>query len=132
MILLMFFLSHFALYVIIYLPRTFLSNDRLAEQQRNISMKRTVEEVIKILEDHKSELQERYNVKEIGIVGFYIRHEQRETSDIDILVDFNDTPTLIKFINLENYLFDLLDVKVDLVMKRTENINFNDFFAMMI
>ena len=81
-------------------------------------MKRTVEEVIKILEDHKSELQERYNVKEIGIFGSYIRHEQREASDIDILVDFNDTPTLIKFINLENYLSDLLDVKVDLVMKR--------------
>jgi hypothetical protein len=76
------------------------------------------EEIRKTLASHKSELQKRYKVKEIGIFGSYVKNEQKKTSDIDILVEFKETPTLIKFINLENYLSDLLGIKVDLVMKR--------------
>jgi len=34
------------------------------------------------------------------------------------LLNLKKTPTLIKFVNLENYLSDLLEVKVDLVMKK--------------
>jgi len=33
------------------------------------------------------------------------------------LVAFSETPSLLKFIALENYLSDLLGVKVDLVMQ---------------
>ena len=79
---------------------------------------KTIEEIRRILSSHKSELHKRYKIKEIGIFGSYIKNEQRKTSDIDILVEFGETPTLIKFVNLENYLSDLLKVKVDLVMKR--------------
>lgn len=79
---------------------------------------RTVEEITKILKSHKPELQKRYKVREMGIFGSYIKNKQKQTSDIDILVDFEETPTLIKFINFENYLSDLLGIKVDLVMKK--------------
>jgi predicted nucleotidyltransferase len=34
-----------------------------------------------------------------------------------MLVTFSETPSLLKFIALENYLSDLLGVKVDLVMQ---------------
>jgi predicted nucleotidyltransferase len=37
--------------------------------------------------------------------------------DVDILVDFDNTPTLFGFVRLENELSRLLGVKVDLVMK---------------
>ena len=37
-------------------------------------------------------------------------------SDLDLLVRFHRTPGLIRFIELENYLSDLLGVRVDLVM----------------
>ncbi len=78
---------------------------------------RTLEEVKQWLILHKSVLQERYKVRELGIFGSYIRKEQTESSDIDVLVEFSETPSLLKFINLENYLGDNLGVKVDLVHK---------------
>jgi uncharacterized protein len=62
-------------------------------------------------------LSERYKVQELGLFGSYIRQEQSEDSDLDILVTFSETPSLLKFIELENYLSDVLGVKVDLVMK---------------
>ncbi len=64
-------------------------------------------------------LRSKYGVKEIGIFGSYVRGEQENRSDIDILVSFEETARidLIKFVELENYLSELLGVKVDLVMK---------------
>jgi predicted nucleotidyltransferase len=77
------------------------------------------ERIMKTLAAHKEELQQRYKIKEIGIFGSYVRGEQKGTSDVDILVEFEEGASLglLKFINLENYLSELLGVKVDLVMK---------------
>ena len=49
--------------------------------------------------------------------GSYVRAEQRNDSDLDVLVTFRDAPSLLTFIELENYLSDTLGIKVDLVMK---------------
>lgn len=74
-------------------------------------------EVQQWLVQHKSLLQEQFQVSELGIFGSYVRAEQTETSDVDILVEFSVTPSLLRFIHLENYLSDRLGVKVDLVHK---------------
>jgi len=66
---------------------------------------------------YKPILAEQYGVKEIGIFGSYVRGEQLPKSDVDILVDFTRSLSLLEFIHLENELSDLLGVKVDLVMK---------------
>ncbi len=76
------------------------------------------EDIVGVLKEHKEELVEKYRVKEIGIFGSYVRGEQKAGSDVDILVEFYEVPSLLRFINLENYLSDLLGMKVDLVMKR--------------
>ena len=78
---------------------------------------KTLEEIKQWLVEHKPLLQEDYKVRELGIFGSYIRQEQTETSDIDLLVEFSEIPSLLKFVNLENYLSDNLGVKVDLVHK---------------
>ena len=65
----------------------------------------------------KEELEKRYGVSKIGIFGSYLRGEEKEDSDLDILVEFKKTPTLFEFIRLENFLSEILQVKVDLVMK---------------
>ncbi|MBW2248725.1 MAG: nucleotidyltransferase family protein [Deltaproteobacteria bacterium] len=62
-------------------------------------------------------LSEQYQVKSLGMFGSYVRHEQSTSSDLDLLVAFNEMPGLLKFIELENYLTDLLGIKVDLVMQ---------------
>ena len=75
-------------------------------------------QIMKILQKYKNVLNKRYHAKEIGIFGSYIKDEQnKKRSDLDILVEFDDGITLIKFIEMENYLTDLLGIKVDLVMK---------------
>ncbi len=73
-----------------------------------------LEEIQKILARHKKELYEKYKIKEIGVFGSFVRGEE---SDIDILVEFEEVPGLIKFIEIEEYLSKLLGRKVDLVRK---------------
>ncbi len=77
----------------------------------------TIEKLKAVLASHKPELQKKYNVREIAIFGSYVRNEQHKKSDIDVLVTFTETIDLFQFVELENYLSDLLGVKVDLVMK---------------
>lgn len=66
---------------------------------------------------NKEELGKKFKVKEIGIFGSYVRQEQNKKSDVDVLVTFYETIDLFTFVELENYLSDILGVKVDLVMK---------------
>jgi hypothetical protein len=78
----------------------------------------TFKSIKKTLKDHKVILKKKYKVKEIGIFGSYVRGEQKKRkSDLDILVEFDDGIGLFRFIEMENYLTDLLGIKVDLVMK---------------
>lgn len=81
-------------------------------------MMKKLEELRKILQNHKDKLKDEYAVNEIGIFGSYIKEEQIETSDIDILVDFQKAIDLLTFVHLKNHLSKLLNVNVDLVMKR--------------
>lgn len=62
-------------------------------------------------------LSAKYHVKSMEVFGSYARQEQNEESDLDLLVTFNETPGLLKFVEMENHLSDLLGIKVDLVMK---------------
>ena len=75
------------------------------------------DEIKRKLAQFKPELKSGFQVKEIGIFGSYIRNEQNQNSDLDILVEFEEEPSLFKFMELENYLKTILRVKVDLVMK---------------
>ena len=77
-----------------------------------------LDDLRKILQAHKEELNRKYGVSEIGIFGSYVKNEQNDASDVDILIDFNTSIDLLTFVNLKNYLSDLLKVNVDLVMKK--------------
>ncbi|MCW4010632.1 MAG: nucleotidyltransferase family protein [Candidatus Bathyarchaeota archaeon] len=72
----------------------------------------------RILSLHKAELKRKFKVKTIGVFGSYVRGEQKGTSDVDVLVEFSEPVGLFEFMKLENYLSDLLSVKVDLVSKK--------------
>ena len=72
----------------------------------------------RILATHKRELQQRFKVKDIGIFGSFVRGEQRKASDVDVLVEFMEPVGLFEFLTLEDYLSELLGVKVDLVSKK--------------
>lgn len=79
--------------------------------------KRSVEEIRLDLRKYLPELRDRYGVSYLGIFGSYVRGEQNETSDVDILVEFDRPGTLLDLIHLQNELVDRLGVRVDLVEK---------------
>jgi predicted nucleotidyltransferase len=70
-----------------------------------------------------------FKLKKVGIFGSYARNEQNSNSDIDILVKFNKTPSLLKLIRIENELSKRLGCKVDLV---TEDSITNKFIKSQI
>lgn len=69
----------------------------------------------KIIKDHKSELVKSYKIAKIGLFGSYVRGEQKKGSDIDVLVEFYKPVSLFKFIDLEERLKNLFSAEVDLV-----------------
>ena len=81
-----------------------------------MARKTRLQKYIEILRKQHSFLAEQYNVATFEVFGSYVRHEERKSSDLDILVTFTKAPSLLKFIRLENHLSDTLGVKVDLVI----------------
>jgi predicted nucleotidyltransferase len=80
----------------------------------------TLDRTLDTLRTHLPEIRERYGVRALWLFGSYVRGEQGKRSDLDILVELDDRPlSLLKFIELEYYLSDLVGVKVDLVEKET-------------
>ena len=82
------------------------------------SIMKNIEEIKSILRGQKDKLRKMYRVKEIGIFGSYIRGEQKEKSDLDVLVEFDEPVSLLWLVKVEIYLSELLGVKVDLVPKK--------------
>jgi len=56
-----------------------------------------------------------YDPLKVGLFGSFARGENIEGSDIDILVEFKESPSLLTLIKLENDLTEILGIKVDLV-----------------
>ena len=56
-----------------------------------------------------------FNPIKVGIFGSFARGDNKKGSDIDILVEFKESPSLLTLIKLENDLSEILGVKVDLV-----------------
>ena len=74
-----------------------------------------LEEIKKVLKNELPYLKEKYHVKKLGIFGSYVRGENKNGSDLDILVEFFKPITLLKQVELERYLTNLLGIKIDLV-----------------
>lgn len=79
---------------------------------------KTMAAIEAIIQKNKKDLEEKYNLKEIGIFGSYARGDQKNNSDIDILVEVKRPMGFIKFMGLEKHLSKLLGIKVDLVTKK--------------
>jgi hypothetical protein len=56
-----------------------------------------------------------FNPSKVGIFGSFARGENKKGSDIDILIEFKNPPSLLELIRIENELSELLGCKVDLV-----------------
>jgi hypothetical protein len=64
----------------------------------------------------QEEVKREYKAEIIGIFGSFVRGEQKEGSDIDVLVKFYKGATLFEFVGLAIFLEETLGIKrVDVV-----------------
>jgi predicted nucleotidyltransferase len=62
-------------------------------------------------------IKKRFSVRRIGVFGSYVRGDQNEDSDIDILVEFEKT-SFDNYMGLMYYLEEIFGKKIDLVTTR--------------
>jgi len=79
---------------------------------------KTLEDIKKVLKENKEKIASEFRAEIIGIFGSYVRGEQREESDIDILVRFKEGATIFDLAGLVNFLEEKLGTKVDIVSER--------------
>jgi len=71
---------------------------------------------VMILKINEQLIRQKYGVKRIGIFGSFARGEEKEGSDIDILIEFEKgRKTFNNYMDLKFFLVDLFHRKVDLV-----------------
>ena len=87
---------------------------------------KNINEITKELGSLKKVLHERYAVSKIEVFGSYVRGEQNEKSDIDLLVEFDRTIDLLDLVSLEMFISEQLGIKADVVPKRSIRLELRD------
>jgi uncharacterized protein len=82
-----------------------------------VSSTRHLMEIQTVLLKLQPILRDRYRVTSLGIFGSYARNEQRSDSDVDILIDYIQPPSLVRVVELRDFLIDRLGIAVDVVTK---------------
>jgi uncharacterized protein len=95
----------------------------IPEPEGNVAM---TQELISRLRDLKPEIRERFRATEIQLFGSNVQGEQKEDSDIDLLVEFEEGADLFDLVGLGNFLEEQLQRKVDVVPKRALREEFRD------
>jgi predicted nucleotidyltransferase len=75
---------------------------------------RTLHERKQLIPDHWGELQLADRVEHLGFFGPFARGEQAETSDVDVLVEFQH-PVGLLFVHLAERLKEILQLRVGLL-----------------
>ncbi len=71
-------------------------------------------EFARILQEHMPELEREYGVASLALFGSYVRGEEREDSDLDVLVELSRPMGMLAFTALGDYLSQLVGKEVDL------------------
>jgi len=62
-----------------------------------------------------SNLRRNYGIKQVNLFGSYADGRATEDSDIDLLVEYHQTPSLLKLLGFKNRMQDELKKTVDVV-----------------
>ena len=71
------------------------------------------DQALRILRNHKKELEQRYRLTKVGIFGSVARDTAVDCSDIDIVVEME--PNILLKVQLKEELENLLGSKVDVI-----------------
>lgn len=78
---------------------------------------KTKQEILRILQQEKPELVRRYGVKRLALFGSYAPEDQREDSDVDVVVEV-DPSIGIDFVELAERIEGALGVRAEVVSRR--------------
>jgi predicted nucleotidyltransferase len=71
---------------------------------------------IEILKKNEAIIKKKYGVRKIGVFGSFAKGEEKEGSDIDVLIELEEAyETFDNYMDLKFFLEDLFGRKVDLV-----------------
>jgi uncharacterized protein len=77
--------------------------------------------MIKIIQNLQQDtfktMYKKHGISYLGIFGSFARGEETRESDIDLLIDFNETKSLFDLAEVKLYFQDMLGRKVDLAMR---------------
>ncbi|MEJ5311485.1 MAG: nucleotidyltransferase family protein [Anaerolineae bacterium] len=76
-------------------------------------------QILARLRNLKPELLDRYRVEGLALFGSAARGTHTLASDIDVLVDFDESATLFELVGLGQYLEEQFHCKVDVVPRRS-------------
>ncbi|NWF66594.1 MAG: nucleotidyltransferase family protein [Campylobacterales bacterium] len=80
----------------------------------------TKDEILNYLRVHKSDFKDRFGVIKIGLFGSFARDEQREDSDIDLVIELEkDKKNLKTFFDIKRELEEYFGKNVDLGIEQT-------------
>lgn len=72
------------------------------------------DDILVILSQHLEDIRRQFGVKSLAVFGSVARDEASDASDVDVLVEFEQTPGFVRYMDLKFYLESLLDCQVDL------------------
>ncbi|MBI5445689.1 MAG: nucleotidyltransferase family protein [Deltaproteobacteria bacterium] len=76
-------------------------------------------EALSLLSRHRDKLKE-MGVRHLALFGSVVRDEATETSDVDVLVELEETAGYFQYLDIQDYLQETLSVpKVDLVLRNS-------------
>lgn len=80
--------------------------------------KNSKQNVLSKLKALEKEVAVRYRVKGLQLFGSVVREEHKDSSDIDVLVEFEEGADMFDLVGLGLFLEEKLNRKVDVVPKR--------------
>lgn len=85
----------------------------------------------KTIVEKQDVIRQKYKAEIKGIFGSYVRSDFHADSDLDLLVDFDDGADLMDHVNLQRFLEDRLECKIDVVSRPScrEEKNFIPLFS---
>lgn len=86
---------------------------------RRLKKNPSIGDIQQVLRQHMPRLKKQYGIRSLEIFGSYVHGQQKMKSDLDLLVDFDNTVpiSLFDIAGIEYELSGLVGVPVDLVEK---------------
>ncbi len=85
----------------------------------NMKKQTSLQEIIDSINSLRDVIKTQYKAEVVGIFGSFVRGEEKEKSDIDVLADFDEEADLFNFVGLSIFLEEKLGRQIDVVPRDT-------------